>query len=135
MTLKAEPKQAALWRRATAEGPGTMFLPAAVVGSGIMAERLAYGNLVLALLANTIATGAALVSLILTFGPISSAHFNPAVTPTRSLGDTFAGIRPGDVPGLILAELAGASAATMLFRWLAPALPEIAEAVVVPHDT
>jgi glycerol uptake facilitator-like aquaporin len=67
-------------RRAVAEMLGTAFLLAAVVGSGIMGERLAAGNMAIALLANTIATGAALVALILAFGPISGAHFNPAVT-------------------------------------------------------
>jgi glycerol uptake facilitator-like aquaporin len=67
-------------RRLAAEFLGTLLLVATVVGSGIMAERLAGGNAALALLANTIATGAALVALILTFGPISGAHFNPAVT-------------------------------------------------------
>src|SRR5207302_10139638 len=69
-----------LSRRVAAEFLGTAFLVAAVVGSGIMAERLSAGNAALALLANTIATGAALVALILTFGPISGAHFNPAVS-------------------------------------------------------
>src|SRR5881396_3232664 len=69
-----------LLRRAVAEGVGTALLLAAVVGSGIMGERLADGNLAVALLANALATGAALVALILTFGPISGAHFNPAVT-------------------------------------------------------
>ena len=67
-------------RRAVTEALGTAFLLAAVVGSGIMGERLAGGNVAIALLANTLATGAALVALILTFGPISGAHFNPAVT-------------------------------------------------------
>jgi glycerol uptake facilitator-like aquaporin len=66
--------------RLTAEFVGSAFLVAAVVGSGIMGERLAGGNVAIALLANTIATGAALVALILTFGPISGAHLNPAVT-------------------------------------------------------
>jgi len=66
--------------RLTAEFFGTAFLVAAVVGSGIMGERLAGGNVAIALLANTIATGAALAALILTFGPISGAHLNPAVT-------------------------------------------------------
>lgn len=66
--------------RLTAEFLGSGFLVAAVIGSGIMGERLAGGNVAIALLANTIATGAALVALILTFGPISGAHFNPAVT-------------------------------------------------------
>ena len=69
-----------LAKRLVAEAVGTAFLLAAVVGSGIMGERLAGGNVAVALLANTIATGAALVALILTFGPISGAHFNPAVT-------------------------------------------------------
>ena len=67
-------------RRLTAEFLGTAFLVAAVVGSGVMGERLANGNVALALLANTIATGAALVAIILAFGPISGAHLNPAVT-------------------------------------------------------
>jgi glycerol uptake facilitator-like aquaporin len=224
-------------RRLVAEGIGTALLLAAVVGSGIMGERLAAGNVGLALLANTVATGAALVALILTFGPISGAHFNPAVTLAdasqgglawrdargyvaaqivgavvgvaiadlmfgeppfassrhvrhgpaqllsefvatfgllsviwgcsrlrsavvvpfavgayitaaywftastsfanpavtiaRSLTDTFAGIRPADVPGFVAAQLAGAAAATALFRWLVPALPVTAARVVV----
>jgi glycerol uptake facilitator-like aquaporin len=231
--------QATLSRRVTAEGIGTAFLLAAVVGSGIMGERLANGNVAIALLANTIATGAALVALILTFGPISGAHFNPAVTLAdasqgglpwrevpfyvsaqvfgavigvavanfmfglpllfashhqragvaqifsefvasfgllsviwgcvrfrsqvipfavaayitaaywftastsfanpavtlaRSLSDTFAGIRPVDAPGFIVAQLAGALAGTLLFRWLSPPLSKEAEAVVLPHN-
>ena len=69
-----------LARRLTAEFAGTALLLATVVGSGIMAERLAGGNVAIALLANTVATGAGLVALILAFGPISGAHFNPAVT-------------------------------------------------------
>jgi glycerol uptake facilitator-like aquaporin len=75
-----------LARRLTAEFLGTLLLVLTVVGSGIMAERLAGGNAALALLANTIATGAALVALILTFGPISGAHLNPAVTIADALG-------------------------------------------------
>ena len=67
-------------KRAVAEFVGTAFLLATVVGSGIMGERLAGGNVAIALLANTVATGAGLVALILTFGPVSGAHFNPAVT-------------------------------------------------------
>jgi glycerol uptake facilitator-like aquaporin len=226
-------------RRAVAEAIGTAFLLAAVVGSGIMGDRLAGGNVAIALLANTIATGAALVALILTFGPISGAHFNPAftladasqggiawrevpiylaaqiagafagvaaahlmfrepvffashhvrsggsqlfsefiatfglvsviwgcarfrtsavpfavgayitaaywftastsfanpaVTLARSASDTFAGIRPADVPGFVAAQLAGAAAATALFRWLVPSLPNEAKKVVVPHS-
>ena len=69
-----------LSRRLAAESLGTALLLTAVVGSGIMAERLAGGNVGLALLANTIATGAALVVLITIFGPVSGAHFNPCVT-------------------------------------------------------
>ena len=69
-----------LVRRVAAEAVGTALLLAAVVGSGVMGERLAGGNIAVALLANTLATGAALVALILAFGPISGAHFNPAVT-------------------------------------------------------
>jgi glycerol uptake facilitator-like aquaporin len=69
-----------LSRRVVAEAVGTAILLAAVIGSGIMGERLAGGNVAIALLANTVATGAALVALILTFGPISGAHFNPAVS-------------------------------------------------------
>jgi glycerol uptake facilitator-like aquaporin len=225
-------------RRAVAEALGTALLLAAVVGSGIMGERLAGGNVAIALLANTIATGAALVALILTLGPISGAHFNPAVTLAdawqgglawrdvpayvaaqiggaftgvaaahlmfsepvffasqrarsgsaqlfsefvatfgllsviwgcarlrssavpfavgayitaayrftastsfanpavtlaRAASDTFAGIRPTDAPGFIVAQLAGAAAATALFRWLVPTLPEDSEQVIVPH--
>jgi len=227
----------ALLRRLVAEAVGTALLLAAVVGSGIMGERLAGGNVAVALLANTLATGAALVALILTFGPISGAHFNPAVTLAdawlggvawsdvlpyvgaqvvgafagvaaahrmfelplffasqharsgsaqvfsefvatfgllaviwgcvrarpdavpfavaayitaaywftastsfanpavtlaRSASDTFAGIRPADAPGFIVAQLLGAVAATALFRWLVPALPAAAPDVVVP---
>ncbi len=69
-----------LARRLAAEGLGTAFLLAAVVGSGIMGERLAGGNVAIALLANTLATGAALTVLISIFAPISGAHFNPVVT-------------------------------------------------------
>ena len=96
-----------LQHRAAAEFTGTLFLVAAVVGSGIMGERLAAGNVALALLANTIATGAALVALILAFGPISGAHLNPAVT----LADAWqGGIAWRETPAYILAQLAGAIA-------------------------
>lgn len=219
-----------LARRTTAEALGTALLLATVIGSGIMGERLAGGNVAIALLANTLATGAALVALILTFGGISGAHFNPAVTLAeatkgglawrevpvyllaqiggaflgvavahlmfgeplfsvsqhvraggaqvfsefvatfgllsvifgcakyrpnavpfavaayitaaywftastsfanpavtlaRMMSNTFAGIRPVDAPGFILAQLAGAAAATMLFRWLLASEPKI----------
>jgi glycerol uptake facilitator-like aquaporin len=213
----------ALSRRAAAEALGTALLLAGVVGSGIMGERLAGGNVAIALLANSLATGALLVVLILVFAPVSGAHFNPAVTlvsassgatrwreapayvaaqalgaiagvalahamfhepvfvwsrhvragagqvvsevvasfglllailgcarnapravpvavgayiasaywftastsfanpavtVARALTDTFAGIRPADVPGFIAAQLAGASAAAFAWRWL-----------------
>ena len=212
-------------REAFTEFVATAFLLIAVVGSGIMAEKLCGGNVGLALLANAIATGGALVALILAFGPQSGAHMNPvvtlaaaateglrwnavpayiaaqlagailgvwlahimfdqpvwqlsqhvrtgvpqwvaeviatfgllsviwgcrahrepvtafavaayitgaywftastsfanpAVTLARAASDTFAGIRPADVPGFVLAQLAGAAAATAIFRWLAP---------------
>ena len=74
------PEQASLGRKLAAEGVGTAMLLATVVGSGVMAENLAAGNVAIALLGNTIPTGAILVVLILLFGPLSGAHFNPAVT-------------------------------------------------------
>jgi glycerol uptake facilitator-like aquaporin len=96
-----------LLKRAVAESVGTALLLAAVVGSGIMGERLAAGNAAIALLANTIATGAALLALILTFGPISGAHFNPAVT----LADAWrGGLAWRDVPFYIVAQVVGAFA-------------------------
>jgi glycerol uptake facilitator-like aquaporin len=215
--------------RYVAEGVGTALLLAAVVGSGIMGDRLSGGNVAIALLANSLATGSALVVLILTFGPVSGAHFNPAVsfadasqdglswrdacayafvqvagalvgvaladamfgepvyawsrhvrsgfpqvlseivasfglmaviwgcsrrrpemvpfavggyitaaywftastsfanpavTLARAMTDTFAGIRPRDVPAFWLAQAAGTTAATALFRWL---VPEVAQ--------
>ncbi|MEJ2816087.1 MIP/aquaporin family protein [Caulobacter sp. CCG-8] len=72
-------------RRLVAEGLGSALLLAVVIGSGIMGERLAGGNVAIALLGNTLATGAALVVLIQVFGPISGAHFNPAVTLVSAL--------------------------------------------------
>ncbi|PYN84454.1 MAG: aquaporin family protein [Candidatus Rokuibacteriota bacterium] len=96
---------ASLGRRLVAEAVGTALLLAAVVGSGIMGERLAGGNVAVALLANTLATGAALVALILTFGSISGAHFNPAVT----LADASrGGLAWSEVPTYITAQIAGA---------------------------
>lgn len=92
-------------RKATSEAIGTAFLLATVVGSGIMGERLAGGNVAIALLANTIATGAGLVALILTFGPISGANFNPVVT----LADAWEGGRPwSEVPTYVGAQVLGA---------------------------
>src|SRR5262245_49498114 len=84
-----------LGRRAAAELVGSAFLLSTVIGSGIMGERLAGGNVAIALLANTIATGAALVALILSFGPVSGAHFNPAVTLADA---TQGGLAWRDVP-------------------------------------
>ncbi len=96
-----------LRRRVVAEAVGTAMLLAAVVGSGIMGERLSGDNVAVALLANTIATGAALVALILTFGSISGAHFNPAVT----LADASqGGIAWRDAPSSIIAQITGAFA-------------------------
>jgi glycerol uptake facilitator-like aquaporin len=221
-----------LLRKCIAEGLGTALLLATVIGSGIMGEQLAGGNVAIALLANTIATGAGLAALILTFGSISGAHFNPAVTLAdasqgglpwrevpgyllaqitgafagvavahvmfrepalffasrhersgvaqlvsefvatfgllsviwgcarrrpaavpfavgsfitaaywftsstsfanpavtlaRAASDTFAGIRPADAPGFLVAQLLGAAASTALFRWLVPSLPQVA---------
>ncbi len=219
--------------RLVAEALGTALLLATVVGSGIMADKLCGGNVGLALLCNSLATGGGLIALILTFGPVSGAHFNPAVTLAdarvggtrwrdvpgylaaqvvggvlgvavadlmfdlpafstsahvrtgpaqwlaefvatfgllgtifgvsrrtpattpfavaayivaaywftastsfanpavtiaRSLTDTFAGIRPVDVPGFVVAQLLGAAAATLLFSWLVPAAAESAAA-------
>lgn len=96
-----------LLKRAVAESVGTAMLLAAVVGSGIMGERLAAGNTAIALLANTIATGAALVALILTFGPISGAHFNPAVTLAVAWQR---GLAWRDVPVYVVAQVGGAFA-------------------------
>jgi glycerol uptake facilitator-like aquaporin len=232
--------QVDLMRRSAAEAVGTAFLLAAVVGSGIMGERLAAGNEAIALLANTVSTGAALVALILALGPISGAHFNPAVTlvdawqggvawrdvsalitaqvigafigvasahvmfgeplfstsqharsggaqafsefvatfgllaviwgcvrrrpaatpfavgayitsaywftastsfanpavtVARAFTDTFSGIRPVDAPIFIVAQIAGAFAATWLFQWLTQALPAVADRVVVPRGS
>jgi glycerol uptake facilitator-like aquaporin len=92
-------------RRVAAESLGTAFLLMAVVGSGIMGERLAAGNVAIALLANTLSTGAVLVALIMTFGPISGAHFNPCVTLAAAVEG---GISWRDVPGYLGAQVAGA---------------------------
>ena len=100
-----------LSRRVAAEFLGTAFLVAAVVGSGIMAERLSGGNVALALLANTIATGAALIGLILTFGPISGAHLNPVV----SLADAIeCGLSWPEAGAYSLAQFSGGIAGILL---------------------
>lgn len=213
--------EVSLPRRLAAEAVGSALLVAAIVGSGIMGERLAGGNAAMTLMANSLATGGALVAILVVFGPISGGHLNPAVTVVsafrretpwrdvapylatqvagalagvaaanlmfgepalfasrharagapqllseaiatfgllavilgasshrpfaiaayvtaaywftastsfanpavtlaRSASDTFAGIRPSDVPGFVLAQAAGAAAAAVLFRWLLP---------------
>jgi glycerol uptake facilitator-like aquaporin len=94
-----------LRRRLTAEAIGTAMLLAAVVGSGIMGDRLSPGIEAIALLANTVATAAALVALILTFAPISGGHFNPAV----SVADASQGGLPWrEVPASVAAQIVGA---------------------------
>jgi glycerol uptake facilitator-like aquaporin len=100
-----------LSRRLVAEALGTALLLAAVVGSGIMAERLSGGNVAIVLLANSIATGGALVAIILAFGPISGAHLNPAVTLADALRK---GIAWRDVPWYVAAQLLGAIAGVVI---------------------
>jgi glycerol uptake facilitator-like aquaporin len=92
-------------RRAVAEAIGTGFLLAAVIGSGIMGERLSGGNVAITLLANTAATGAMLLALILTFGPISGAHLNPAVTVAESWRGRLAW---REAPFYVIAQVVGA---------------------------
>ncbi len=100
-----------LARRAVAEAIGTALLLLAVVGSGIMAERLSGGNVGITLLANAVATGGALIAIIVAFGPISGAHLNPAVT----LADAWQrGFLWRDVPAYIGAQLSGAVAGVAL---------------------
>ena len=114
MTAAEQPAQASLEpplgafsisRRLTAEALGAALLLAIVIGSGVMGERLAGGNVALALLGNTLATGAGLVVLIIVFGPVSGAHFNPAVTLVFALRQEIPWVLAG---GYILAQLAGA---------------------------
>lgn len=100
-----------LARRAVAEALGTGLLVAAVVGSGIMGERLAGGNMGLALLANTAATGAALAALISTFGSVSGAHFNPIVTLAERVGGALSW---RDVPAYVAAQLIGGLLGTVV---------------------
>jgi glycerol uptake facilitator-like aquaporin len=104
-------------RRAVAEALGTALLLATVVGSGIMGEQLAGGNVAVALLANTLATGAGLVALILTFGPISGAHFNPAVTiAVASQGGLPWHEVPAYVGAQVLGAFAGVGIANVMFE-------------------
>ena len=105
-----------LSRKLVAEALGTALLLATVVGSGIMGDRLAGGNVAIALLANTVATGAGLVALILTFGPISGAHFNAAVTLAMAARGELP--RAHALPYLvaqIVGALAGVGAAHVMF--------------------
>ena len=103
-------------RKLVAEGLGTAFLLAIVVGSGIMGERLAGGNDAIALLANSIATGAGLVVLILTFGPISGAHFNPVVTLVALLRKELSlRLALGYVVTQIVGAYAGVASAHLMF--------------------
>ena len=100
-----------LSRRLVSEFGGTAFLVAAVIGSGVMGERLAGGNVALALLANTIATGAALIALILALGPISGAHFNPVVT----LAEAWQGEMPwAEAPSYVISQIVGGAAGTVM---------------------
>jgi glycerol uptake facilitator-like aquaporin len=98
-------------RRAASEFVGTAFLLAAIVGSGIMGVNLSAGNAAITLLANSLATGAALVALILTFAPISGAHFNPLVTLTSALQRS---LEWKAVPAYLLAQTTGAIAGVTL---------------------
>ena len=114
--MSADPTVASLGRRATAEGLGAAMLLATVVGSGIMGERLAGGNVAIALLANTLATGAILVALILSLAPISGAQLNPVVTLSAAYEHDLAW---RDVPAYVGAQIAGAfvgvAAANLMF--------------------
>jgi len=108
---------APLGRRIFSEWLGTAFLLAAVVGSGIMAQRLADGNVALALLCNTLPTGAILVVLILVFGPLSGAHFNPAVTAALAWrGELAWTIAGGYITAQIVGALTGVWAAHLMFE-------------------
>jgi len=103
-------------RRLAAEALGTALLLAVVVGSGVMGERLAGGNDAIALLGNTLATGAALVVLITIFGPLSGAHFNPAVTLTFALRrEIGVGLALGYVAVQVVAGVAGVIVAHAMF--------------------
>ena len=104
------------WRKLLAEALGTAFLLAAVIGSGIMAEALAGGNQALALLCNTIPTGAILVVIILVFGPISGAHFNPAVTVAFAARRSFPWSKVAPyIAAQLIGGIAGAWAAHFMF--------------------
>lgn len=109
--LPAAPVRIDIWRRLVAEGLGTLLLVTAVVGSGIMGEQLAGGNVAVALLANTFATSAILIILILAFGPLSGAHFNPVVSLVMALRQEVAW---RDMPGYWIAQVLGGLCGVML---------------------
>lgn len=100
-----------LTERLFAEFIGTAFLVAAVIGSGVMGEKLAGGNVAVALLANTIATGAALAALILTFASVSGAHFNPVVTLVESIGKRLS---LKDAAGYVTVQVTGGICGTVV---------------------
>jgi len=105
-----------LLRRCVAEFVGTAFLLAAIIGSGIMAERLSQGNIAIALLANSLATGGVLVCLILALGPISGAHFNPAVSIADAMQQGLSAIECACyIAAQILGGLAGVFVAHAMF--------------------
>lgn len=106
-----------LGRRLTAEGVGTGLLLAIVIGSGIMAERLSGGNVAIALLANTVATGAGLVALILTFGPVSGAHFNPCVSAAEAVNGRLPWLEVlGYTAVQVVGAIGGVMAAHLMFE-------------------
>jgi len=105
-----------LGKALAAEAIGTALLLATVIGSGIMGERLAQGNTAIALLANAIATGAGLIALILAFGPLSGAHFNPVVTLSEALTGGLPWLKaPGYVFAQVVGAFAGTAAANLMF--------------------
>ncbi len=118
-------------RQLVAEAVGTSFLLAVVVGSGIMADRLAGGNMAVALLANALATGAGLVALILTFGPISGCHLNPVVTVALATQGAMSWRR---VPGYVLVQCVGAVAGVLLAHLMFD-LPIMQVSTHVRHGT
>jgi glycerol uptake facilitator-like aquaporin len=115
--MKTSPALPDLSRRLAAEGIGTAFLLIAVVGSGIMAERLMNGNEGLTLLVNSIATGAALVALIVAFAPVSGAHLNPVVTLSFAMRRTLPWLEAALYTGVQCASaIAGVAVASLMFQ-------------------